>query len=177
MARLPLRTLKSASRMKRNRWSILQDLGGVLALTSLCIGLGYYARCGTRLESAASSVGEPAAQTPAHPVFSLEQLRQYVDTPGGLVLDARPADEYAQGHIPGALSLPQPAFEQQFDRIKDRLEPFKTTVIVVYCSDLWCGLADEVQQRLAALGFKHVARYPDGWHGWTRASLPIEKSP
>jgi thiosulfate/3-mercaptopyruvate sulfurtransferase len=42
-----------------------------------------------------------------------EWLAEHVDDPDVVIVDARPAEEYAQGHIPGAIHIPGNAFKQQ----------------------------------------------------------------
>ncbi|HEV8254434.1 MAG TPA: rhodanese-like domain-containing protein [Vicinamibacteria bacterium] len=88
---------------------------------------------------------------------------------GALFLDARPADFYPLGHIPGALSLP----EDDFDRAFVRLEPTLRSRfdIVVYCSGFGCEASHIVARGLREKGVA-AAVLLDGWPAWTEAGYP-----
>lgn len=83
------------------------------------------------------------------------------------VLDVRPEDEFALGHLPGAMNIP-------FDRLKKKLaalDPDKE--IVAYCRGPWCVLSFEAVAMLRAKGYR-VRRLQDGLPEWKAASLPVE---
>ena len=83
-----------------------------------------------------------------------------------LVLDVRPAPEFAAGHIKGAQSVP---IGQLRRRLRDL--PAETDV-VAYCRGPYCVYADEAVRELRAKG--HVARrLEDGFPEWKRAGLPV----
>jgi len=148
-----------------------RDLAAVLLLAIVSVGLGVYARSGCKSVSSVLRPGELA-----HPVFSLAQFRSYVETHRGLILDARPRTEYLEGHVPGARSLAVPDFDESYEQLKAELEPQKEALLVVYCSNMWCGLADDLQKKLIDRGFQHVGTFPDGWAKWQEAKLPVEKA-
>ncbi|GAB4360142.1 MAG: metalloregulator ArsR/SmtB family transcription factor [Kiloniellaceae bacterium] len=83
------------------------------------------------------------------------------------VLDVRPADEFAAGHLPGAVSLPLAELE---DRMAE-LDPGQE--IVAYCRGPYCVLAFEAVARLRAGGFR-ARRLEDGFPEWKAAGLPLE---
>jgi DNA-binding transcriptional ArsR family regulator len=84
------------------------------------------------------------------------------------LIDVRPSEEYAAGHIPGALSLP-------LDELADRLASLAAdTTIVAYCRGSYCVLAHEAVRVLTASGL-HARRLRDGV---CRTSLsPVEPTP
>ena len=87
----------------------------------------------------------------------------------GLVtlLDVRPADEFALGHLPGALNL-------QLGELKRRLAKLdKSKEIVAYCRGPYCVLSYEAVALLRARGF-NVRRLEDGLPEWRAAGLPVE---
>jgi rhodanese-related sulfurtransferase len=86
------------------------------------------------------------------------------------VLDVRPEDEYARGHLPGAVNIP---LEKLKRRLKD-LDPSRE--IVAYCRGAYCVLAFEAVAALRARGF-NVRRLQDGFPEWKAAGLPIETAP
>jgi ArsR family transcriptional regulator len=83
------------------------------------------------------------------------------------VLDVRPADEFALGHLPGAINLPLSELEK---RLVD-LDPDQE--IVAYCRGPYCVLSYEAVAMLRARGFK-VHRLEDGLPEWRAAGLPVE---
>ncbi|MCU0835820.1 MAG: metalloregulator ArsR/SmtB family transcription factor [Chromatiaceae bacterium] len=83
------------------------------------------------------------------------------------VIDVRPPEEYAQGHIPGALNIP-------LDRLESRLGELPAErEIVAYCRGPWCVLAFEAVARLRTAGVK-ARRLEDGLPEWRRAGRPVE---
>jgi rhodanese-related sulfurtransferase/DNA-binding transcriptional ArsR family regulator len=82
------------------------------------------------------------------------------------VLDVRPADEFALGHLPGALNV----------QLKDLLrfaKLSKAKEIVAYCRGPYCVLSYEAVALLRSRGFK-VRRLEDGLPEWRAAGLPVE---
>jgi rhodanese-related sulfurtransferase/DNA-binding MarR family transcriptional regulator len=83
-----------------------------------------------------------------------------------VVLDVRPAEEYAAGHIPGALSIP---VEELANRIA---ELPADTEVVAYCRGEYCVLAHEAVRLLNARG-RRAVRLSDGMLEWRLADLPV----
>jgi rhodanese-related sulfurtransferase/predicted transcriptional regulator len=83
------------------------------------------------------------------------------------VIDVRPPEEYAQGHIAGALNIP-------LDKLKTRLAELpREREIVAYCRGPWCVLSFEAVARLRKAGIE-ARRLEDGLPEWRRAGLPVE---
>lgn len=74
-------------------------------------------------------------------------LPQLPGTAGALLLDVRPAGEYAAGHWPDALSIPIDTLHQRLDELP------RDKVIIAYCRGPFCTFADEAVQLLRANGF------------------------
>jgi rhodanese-related sulfurtransferase len=84
-----------------------------------------------------------------------------------VVLDARPASEYAAGHIAGALSVP-------VDDLQRRLREFpKDKEYVAYCRGPYCVYADRAVEILRAHG-RRARRLVEGFPEWRAAGLPVE---
>jgi rhodanese-related sulfurtransferase/DNA-binding MarR family transcriptional regulator len=86
-----------------------------------------------------------------------------------VILDARPAHEYAAGHIAGALSLP-------VDELKERLAKLpKSKEYVAYCRGPYCIYADQAVKLLRESGRK-ARRLLDGFPEWKMAGLPVDQT-
>ncbi|GHI04122.1 ArsR family transcriptional regulator [Streptomyces cellostaticus] len=84
-----------------------------------------------------------------------------------VVLDVRPVEEYAAGHIPGALSVP---VEELAERIAELPQE---TEVVAYCRGAYCVLAHDAVRLLHARG-RRAVRLTDGMLEWRLAELPVE---
>jgi len=88
---------------------------------------------------------------------------------GGNVIwvDARPDDEFASDHVPGAISLNEDRWNELLPEFLAAWSPGKK--IVVYCSSLSCNASREVARRL-----RKDAQLPDvfvlegGWEAWLK---------
>jgi rhodanese-related sulfurtransferase/DNA-binding transcriptional ArsR family regulator len=96
-----------------------------------------------------------------------DELCERVDAGGVVVLDVRPAEEYAAGHIPGAVSIP---VGELADRIGE-LPP--DTEVVVYCRGEYCVPAHDAVRLLTGQG-RSAIRLHDGMLEWRPADLPVD---
>jgi ArsR family transcriptional regulator len=87
---------------------------------------------------------------------------------GGVVtiLDVRPEDEFALGHLPNAVSIPLRVLEARLSELDPAQE------IVAYCRGPYCVLSFEAVAALRARGFR-ARRLVDGLPEWRAAGLPI----
>jgi len=85
------------------------------------------------------------------------------------VLDVRPPEEYAAGHVPGAVNIPVQELEERLDELGKNQE------IVAYCRGPHCVLAFDAVARLREKGLK-ARRLEDGYPEWKTAGLPVEES-
>jgi rhodanese-related sulfurtransferase/DNA-binding MarR family transcriptional regulator len=82
------------------------------------------------------------------------------------ILDVRPEDEFALGHLPGAVNIPLRALEKRLSE----LDPSKE--IVAYCRGPYCVLSYEAVAALRKRGFI-ARRLEDGLPEWRAAGLPV----
>lgn len=85
------------------------------------------------------------------------------------VLDVRPAQEYAAGHIPGALNIPVKELESRLAELGKGRE------VVAYCRGPYCVLSFEAVAALREKGV-NARRLEDGLPEWRAAGLPLEYS-
>jgi rhodanese-related sulfurtransferase/DNA-binding transcriptional ArsR family regulator len=82
------------------------------------------------------------------------------------VLDVRPSDEFALGHIAGAVNIPLRELEARLAELDPAQE------IIAYCRGPYCVLSYEVVAALRNRGFK-ARRLEDGLPEWRAAGLPV----
>jgi rhodanese-related sulfurtransferase/predicted transcriptional regulator len=92
----------------------------------------------------------------------IERVRDGLAT----VIDVRPAEEYAQGHVAGALNIPLERLAEHLEHLPPERE------VIAYCRGPWCVLAFEAVARLRQAGFS-ARRLREGWPEWRRAGLPV----
>jgi rhodanese-related sulfurtransferase len=140
----------------------------------------YYALAGPRVmelwqllrDVAAEHVGEMDGLARAylgdrHALQSITQseLRGRLRAGDVVVLDVRPAAEYAAGHIRGARSVPLA------DLTRRLRELGKYSEVVAYCRGPYCVYADDAVRLLRRRGY-HARRLEDGYPEWAQAGLP-----
>lgn len=86
-----------------------------------------------------------------------------------IVLDVRPAEEYAVAHLPYARSMPVAEIEKRLAELPKGRE------IVAYCRGPFCLFSDEAQQLLARKGYR-VRKLLDGVAEWQAAGMPIARN-
>jgi len=98
---------------------------------------------------------------PAHEL--LERARDGLVT----VIDVRPPEEYAQGHIAGAINVPLQRLSRELGQIPPERE------VVAYCRGPWCVLSFEAVARLRKAGLR-ARRLDGGLPEWRHSGLPVE---
>jgi rhodanese-related sulfurtransferase len=93
---------------------------------------------------------------------------------GALFLDARPRDFWRMNRIPGALSLPEDAFEAAYPEAEALLR--RASAVVVYCSGYGCEASHLVARKLRERGFA-AAILDEGLPAWEDAQLPLDAEP
>lgn len=110
-----------------------------------------------------------AHRSEAEPVQMAELLRR-ARSRDVVILDTRPAREYAFGHIAGALSVPVDELQRRLKQLPKRKE------YVAYCRGPYCVYADRAVELLQASG-RRARRLRDGFPEWRAAGFPVETGP
>ena len=103
------------------------------------------------------------------PVTREELTRRLQDGDDLVVLDVRPAAEYAAGHLPGAVSIPVGELRRRLAELPADRE------IVAYCRGPYCAFAHEAVALLREEGFS-ARRLEDGLPEWQAAGLAVTGS-
>lgn len=100
---------------------------------------------------------------PVAPAELIERAKKGLVT----VLDVRPSEEYAAGHLPGAINVPVEQLEGRLAKLPKRKE------IIAYCRGPYCLMSFDAVAKLRRRGLK-ARRLKDGFPEWRAAGLPVE---
>jgi len=91
---------------------------------------------------------------------------------GAVLIDARAVELYADGHLPGARSLPLGEMEEQLEAFRQAVPT--DVVIITYCNGYGCPDSFDQGVRLLAEGWRDVRVFEGGYPEWRDAGLPVE---
>ncbi|MEO8337067.1 MAG: metalloregulator ArsR/SmtB family transcription factor [bacterium] len=109
-------------------------------------------------------LGDPDAFEPVE----RDELARRIEAGTVVVIDVRPAEEFEQGHIAGAVSVPLDALKAWA-----RDDAPKRKQIVAYCRGPYCVYALQAVAELKKRGLR-AARSEDGVAEWSAAGYPVE---
>jgi rhodanese-related sulfurtransferase len=109
------------------------------------------------------------ARDELEPVTREELARRLQDGDDLVVLDVRPAAEYAAGHLPGAVSIPLAELRRRLAELPADRE------IVAYCRGPYCAFAHEAVAVLREAGVS-ARRLEEGLPDWEAAGLAVARS-
>ena len=98
---------------------------------------------------------------------SREQLIERFRKGQVTILDVRPSDEFAVGHLPGAINIPLGELETRLAELDPAVE------VVAYCRSAYCVFSFEAVAALRGHGFE-ARRLEDGFPEWKAAGLRVE---
>ena len=98
------------------------------------------------------------------------------DRKGSHFVDVREADEFAEGHIPGARNYPRGFLEVRADKHHHKRDAWledRHRKLILYCGG--GNRSALAVQTLQQMGFKRVRSLREGWSGWDDRGYPVEK--
>jgi len=99
--------------------------------------------------------------------------KKLFDKGDALFVDARVYEDYTEGHIQGAVSMPVNRFDESID---DFLEKYSLSQqIVTYCSGRECEDSHFLAEQLINEGYTEMKIFIDGYPGWEEKGYPVEK--
>jgi rhodanese-related sulfurtransferase len=94
-----------------------------------------------------------------------------------VVLDARAAEPFDRGHVPGARNVPASDAGRDGSSLPDELlKTPRGMTLLVYCEGGDCQSSLTLSRRLHDEGFRDIRVFSGGWAAWTAAGLPEEKA-
>ncbi len=108
-------------------------------------------------------------------IVDTEQTQQRLNDGRAMILDARPEEEFREGRLPGAMSVPYNEIESAFEQVQLFFTP--ETEIITYCSGQACDDSFMLSRFLQEQGYTNVFIYAGGFKAWEDADLPVEGRP
>ncbi len=102
-------------------------------------------------------------------VDAAEARRQWAQQ-AAVFIDARSAEDFAAGHIPGSLSLSYHRFTSRYPAVCPRLP--RDRPLIIYCYGSSCGLSIRLAKRLLSEGHGKLSVLEGGMAAWEQAALP-----
>jgi rhodanese-related sulfurtransferase len=91
---------------------------------------------------------------------------------GAVFIDSRSREEFAAGHVPGALNIP---LEESKQGLSGANLPYpQGQTLVVYCEGGDCQTSLSLAKLIHEQGFRDIRIFTGGWTGWSAAGLPVE---
>lgn len=159
----------------RELWRDLQR-ALLIALLAVVVGLAVNSQLLWRVFSGQALNTVPAtvdgsAETILPLPVELAEVRELLGKTT-LLIDARSREAYAEGHLPGARSLPR---DEEGSGVAVLLaEVPVNTLLIVYCSGYDCNDSFVLAEGLIAAGYRQVRLFEGGFPEWQDAGLPVE---
>jgi sulfur-carrier protein adenylyltransferase/sulfurtransferase len=100
--------------------------------------------------------------------IDVSRARELLTESAAAVVDVRERDEWAEGHIPGAVHVPRGSLESRIESVV----PDRSQAVVVYCSG--GSRSAFAAKTLEELGYGNVLSLAGGFTDWKRNGLPFE---
>jgi len=107
--------------------------------------------------------------------IQITRVKQMYEAKEATIIDARDPQEYADGHIPGAVNLPHETTVTDLDKL-EKFDP-KGKPIIVYCGGGTCEASLQLGYALIGAGKHKVLVFMGGWPEWQTSGFPIAKGP
>ncbi|MCP3752007.1 metalloregulator ArsR/SmtB family transcription factor [Pseudomonas sp. SBB6] len=124
--------------------------------------LGALAQLAAFNRAAIRELMSDSVSAPEHlEAISREELLERLQDHSVTLLDVRPAEEFAQGHLPGAINIPFAELQQRLGELPASQE------VVAYCRGPWCVLSRDAVTALKAGGLRarHFLQGIEQWPG------------
>jgi rhodanese-related sulfurtransferase len=82
------------------------------------------------------------------------------------LIDARPAERYEEGHLPGAVSIPVARLKEKGPRL---LPPDNSIALIFYDGGVTCGMSTEAAELALKWNYKNTSIYLSGEPAWSKA--------
>ncbi len=105
-------------------------------------------------------------------IDNIEVAKLIYDGAETIFVDARSGEDYAAGHVKGAVSLPLGDFDVNIEGLFNRYPPEQP--IVTYCSGRTCEDSHHLARLLLDAGYENINIMIDGFQIWREKGFPVE---
>lgn len=147
--------------------------------TAVALSVNYFSPAGIALvgqwDTTEGVVTARAKNEPVIGELEIETValaRKLFNTGEYVFVDARSAEDYQEGHIRGAVSLPVGQVEAKLSEFLQQYPP--ETAIITYCSGRTCQDSHHLAEVLMEMGYENINVFIDGFPGWETEGHPVE---
>ena len=101
-----------------------------------------------------------------------EVVDMILSQPTLTLIDSRKKTEYQNGHIEGAINLPNTKLT--LENI-EKVSPDKSKAILFYCNGVRCLRSSDSIYKVKAWGYSNLIWFRNGWEEWIKMRLPVTK--
>jgi rhodanese-related sulfurtransferase len=92
---------------------------------------------------------------------SLDDIREHVRNNSAVIIDARSAEDFARGHVRGAINVPASQKESAAAQVKRNVATDQ--LIIIYCGSPQCPAGESVYEYLLSQGYTNMRVFKPGW--------------
>jgi rhodanese-related sulfurtransferase len=159
---------------------MIKEISMILGLsTAVALSVNYFSPAGIALvgqwDTTEGVVTARAKNEPVIGELEIETValaRKLFNTGEYVFVDARSAEDYQEGHIRGAVSLPVGQVEAKLSEFLQQYPP--ETAIITYCSGRTCQDSHHLAEVLMEMGYENINVFIDGFPGWETEGHPVE---
>lgn len=101
-----------------------------------------------------------------------EVVELILSEPRLVVIDSRKEEEYAKGHIEGAISLPDTGMDR---KALAKHAGNRDTPLLFYCNGMRCLRSSNAVQKALEWGYNRLYWFRGGWVEWQEKRLPMAR--
>ena len=158
----------------------IKEISIILGLaTAVALSVNYFSPAGIALvgqwDTAEGVVTARAKNEMVIDELEIETValaRKLFNTGEYVFVDARSIEDYQEGHIKGAVSLPVGQVEEKLSEFLDHYPP--ETAIITYCSGRTCQDSHRLAEVFMEMGYENINVFIDGFPGWENEGHPVE---
>ena len=156
-------------------WEMLRQSALLLVLAAgLALGFNHFRASPLALVADWSPAARLKAATGKDMVIPIEKAAEFFDTREAVFVDARSPEEYAAGHIAGAINLPFEDVHTHIGAFFSRV-PKRDAIVITYCDGEACSLSEDLALLLQDAGYMNVRVISNGWTVWNERGFPIAR--
>lgn len=105
-------------------------------------------------------------------IDNITDAKKIYDSKKAIFVDARAYEEFQEGHIKGAASLPINSFDEIIERFLGKYP--LSAYLITYCSGRECEDSHNLAQLLSEAGYGNISVFIDGYPLWVEHGYPVE---